>query len=386
MGGWLAARVAADRFFVMKRRAFTVGSAVAGLGWGAGEQPAGTADSAPGRDAALDRALDGVAPEIKKWASVCEVVRGSAGGATFIWTDYQGTGMVTDFWPASTIKVYAVVAALELLTERGFPLDTTVSFEHREPDGRWVLDCARSVREMLSENFRRSSNEDYTLLLRMVGVDRLNTRFLIPSRGFHQSALMRGYVASRPWNYVREEPQRIRLRSADGVMSETHEHTWSGRSYSEERGGTVIDAKTGNVTTPRDLVECLRRILYHEELPESERYRLTADQLSFLRRGGDGLTGLETRNEASGPIAWAGAAESIFPMARFYHKCGLISNFALEMAAIDDSANGGPAYLLAPVINAGSATQPVGGEKLIGQMSLKIAEWVRERHAARARP
>ncbi|MFN0126636.1 MAG: serine hydrolase [Verrucomicrobiales bacterium] len=367
----------------MNRRAFTMGSAVAGLRWAAAERTVVEVDSEPGRDAALDRALEGVAPELKKWASVCEVVRDPTGRPTFVWTDYQGTGRATDFWPASTIKVYAVVAALELLTERGFPLDTTATFEHREPNGRWVLDCARSMREMLSENFRRSSNEDYTLLLRLVGIDRLNTRFLIPGRGFRQSALMRGYVAARPWNYIREQPQRIRLRSADGVMSETHEHTWSGRSYSEERGGTVLDAKTGNVTTPRDLVECLRRILYHEELPESERYRLTAEQLRFLRGGGDGLTGLETRNEASGPIAWTMAAESIFPTARFYHKSGLISNFALEMAAIDASANGGPAYLLAPVIHAGSTTQPVNGEKLIGQMSLKIAEWARDRHAAR---
>ncbi len=345
---------------------------MAGLGWAA-------AAARAGQDESLDRALDEVAPGLKKWAVVCEVRRGRDGPPAFVWTDYRGTGSAADFWPASTIKVYAVVAALELLAERGFPLDTVVSFEHREPDGRWVLDCARSMREMLSENFRRSSNEDYTLLLRMVGIDRLNTRFLVPERGFERSALMRGYVLGRPWSYMRAEPQRIRLRSADGVMSETHEHTWSGRSYSEERGATVIDAKTGNVTTPRDLVECLRRILYHEDLPAAERYRLTTEQLDFLRFGGAGLTGLETRNEASGPSAWTGAAESVFPKARFFHKCGVISDFALELAAVDDTANDGPAYLMAPVINAGSETRPVNGQTLIGQMSLKIAEWVRAR-------
>ena len=46
---------------------------------------------------------------------------------------------------------------------------------------------------MLSETFRRSSNEDYTLLLRMVGLDRLNSRFLIP--GATTFALLIGVLA-----------------------------------------------------------------------------------------------------------------------------------------------------------------------------------------------
>jgi hypothetical protein len=344
----------------------------------------GLAPAATRSDEVLGQALDAVGPGLKKWASVCVVAPGADGRPAFSWHDYRGTGSATDFWPASTIKLYAAVAALELLNERGFPLDTIVSFEHREPGGRWVLDCARSMREMLSETFRRSSNEDYTLLLRLVGIDRLNTRLLVPERGFARSALMRGYVSGRPWNYVREEPQRVRLRTADGLLSETHEHTWSGRSYAEERGCTVIDAKTGNVTTPRELVDCLRRILYHEHLPAAERFRLSADQLAFLRSGGDGLTGLETRVQSSGPTAWTGAAETVFPKARFFHKSGLISNYALEIAAVDDTANGGPVFLLAPVINAGSATTPTDGETLVTQMALKISEWVKACYAGRA--
>jgi len=362
----------------MTRRDFKRNTLLSGLGLVA-------APTAVRADDSLERVLDEVAPGLAKWASVCVVtVAEGEGRPVFAWHDYRGTSARGDFWPASTIKLFAVVAALELLTERGFPLDTVVTFEHRESDGRWVVDSARTVREMLSETFRRSSNEDYTLLLRMVGIDRLNTGFLTPERGFERSALMRGYVIGRPWQYVREEPQRIRLRTADGVMSETHEHTWSGRSYAAERGATVIDSRTGNVTTPRDLVECLRRILYHEHVPAADRYRLTDEQLAFLRSGGDGLTGLETREAASGPTAWTGAAETVFPQARFYHKSGLISNYALELASVDDTARGGPAFLFAPVIHAGSATRPEDGESLIRQMSLAIARWVKERHRDRA--
>ncbi|MEO7317463.1 MAG: serine hydrolase [Chthoniobacteraceae bacterium] len=326
----------------------------------------------------LDAALDAVAPGIQKWATVCIVTSQADGTPAFHWHDYAQSGSATDFWPASAIKIYAAVAALELLNERGFPLDATVSFEHRERDGAWVLDCARTVREMLSEVFRRSSNEDYTLLLRMVGIDRMNTQFLTPERGFPHSALMRGYVLGRPYGYVREESQRITLRAADGLAT-TFEHTWRGRFYAEERGCKIIDARTGNATSPRELAECLRRVLFAEHLAESDRYRLTPDQLEFLRHGGAGLTGLQTRAESSGPAAWKGALDAVFPQARFFHKCGVISNYALELAYVDDSAASGKRFILVPVIAAGEATKPAGGEALIGEMSRAIGEWVKSR-------
>ncbi len=296
-----------------------------------------TAAAAALADPALDAALDRVAPELKKWACVCTVAPGPGPDKVpaFTWHDYRQTAGRTDFWPASTIKLYAVVAALELLNEHehGHGLDSVVSFEHRTGAGAWQLDCARTMREMISEVFRRSSNEDYTLLLRMTGVDRINTQFLTPARGFPSSALMRGYVKERPWVYVREEAQRIRLSAADGSHGVVVEHTWSGRFYAEERGCTVIDAKTGNVTSPRELAECLRRIFFHEHLPEAERYRLTAEQVEFLRHGGGGFTGLETQAVESGPSSWVPAVQAAFPKARYFHKSGVISNVFTQLFA-----------------------------------------------------
>ncbi|MHA3772845.1 serine hydrolase [Verrucomicrobiota bacterium sgz303538] len=347
----------------------------------AADQIAGSVEPQPppSETSKLDAALDSISPELKKWATICLVENGPDNQPKFTWTDYRDTGWKTDFWPASTIKLYAAVAALELLSENGFPLDANVQFEHRAPDGAWVLDCARSMREMLSEVFRRSSNEDYTLLLRMVGIDRINTQFLIPERGFPHSALMRGYVLERPYRYVLSEPQRITLRSANGEKSATLTHTWSGRFYAQERGCTVIDEKTGNMTSPRELAECLRRVLFHESLPEPERYHLSAEQLEFLRHGAGGLIGLETKLSSSGPRAWTNAAETVFPTARFFHKCGVISNYALEVAALDDSVQSGARFILVPVINAGEDSKPVIGQELVGKMSREISLWVRSK-------
>jgi len=326
----------------------------------------------------FDADLDRIAPGVKKWATVCVVTDGADGKPVFTWSDYGDTGQRSDFWPCSTIKIYAVIAALELLNEKGFPMETTsVTFEHREGNGTWVLDAARGAREMISEVFRRSSNEDYTLLLRLCGIDRINTKFLTPERGFPHSALMRGYVAERPWVYRTREPQRITLRSTDG-KTEAFEHTWSGHSYAADRGEAVFDRQTGNLTSPHELAECLRRVLFHEQLPESERYKLTPAQLEFLRHGGAGLFGLENKGADSDPTAWTNGVETVFPKARFYHKCGWIDNYALEVAYVDDAASG-KRFLLVPVIAAGDATRPEKGQKLVGQMARVLSAWVKEK-------
>jgi hypothetical protein len=67
--------------------------------------------------------------------------------------------------------------------------------------------------------------------------------------------------------------------------------------------------------------------------------------------------------------------EKVFPQARFYHKCGWIDDYALEVAFVDD-ATSGKRFLLVPVIAAGDATRPEKGQKLIGQMARVISAWV----------
>jgi hypothetical protein len=291
------------------------------------------------------------------------------------WHHYKNLPDARDFWPASCIKLYTVVAAVELLNELGMPLECVVAFERRLPDGRWILDAARSMKEMLGEIFRRSSNEDYTLLLRMVGLDRLNGKFLIPEKGFTASALMRGYVTGRPYSYQREEPQRITIHGSGS--SKVVEHTWGGTSYSEARGATIIDSRTGNVASTRDMAECLLKLVFHDKLAPSGRFSITSAQAEFILRGGDGFVGMETKAADSGPAAWKNGVEKVFPNARFYHKCGLISNYCLEVAYVDDNADSGKQFLLVPVVNAGIATKPQHGEVLLAEMSRAISEWVR---------
>lgn len=333
-------------------------------------------------DVALDVAIDAVAPGIAKWASVCLVTEDAERRLTFTWTDYRETGRRTDFWPASTVKLYTAIAACERLHTQGLSLDTTATFAHEEA-GQWRTDCARTVREMISEVFRRSSNEDYTLLLRLCGIDWLNTHFLNGERGFPETALMRGYTADRPWRYAQTEKQRILLRDgAEGIPNQV-EHEWSRRDYSAERGITVLFSENGNVTSPRVLCDSLRRVLFHDQLPEAERFRISGEQAQFLKEGSaGGFQGLETKIGDQGPTVWQKAWAEVFPKARHYQKSGLISNYALDLCCMDDRPQGGPCVLLCAAINAGHATKPTDGEQLVSQLTRTIGLWVRAQHTS----
>lgn len=313
--------------------------------------------------ASLDALIDPISPDISKWASVV-VIEGEDAHPHFTWHHYRNSEDAVDFWPASTIKIYAGVAALEYLNELRYPLDCALMFERRTETG-WRLDTARTVREMISEVFRRSSNEDYTLLLRFVGIDRINTQFLIPDRGFPHSALMRDYVVHRPVVYENAEPQRVRIVKPDGT-SGVIEHRWSGVSYAEQRGATVLSSTTGNCTSTRELAECMRRIMFHEVIPASERYRLTPEQLSLIRYGGDGLYGLE--NKEAGPYAWEGELKEIFPKARFFHKAGMISNYTLDVAYIDDE-DSNTRFIL-------SLAAETGKGDTVRKMAGELANWI----------
>ena len=314
--------------------------------------------------AELDNLLKDISPDIKKWASVI-LVEGDKSKPEFNWFHYQNSAEDVDFWPASTIKIYTVVAALEYLNELNLPADCALVFEHKKDD-EWILDSARTMREMISEVFRRSSNEGYTLLLRFVGIDRINTKFLIPEKGFPHSALMRDYITYRPPLYVNEEPQRITIYSNDNKPVRI-EHTWSGISYAKQRGATALSSTTGNCTSTKELADCLRRIIFHHFLPESERYNLTDEQVKFIIEGGDGLTGLE--NKDAGPYAWEGSAEKVFPNAKFFHKGGLISTYSLDVAYIDD-AESNKRFIVTVAAESGDTDT-------VTQMAKHIAEWVK---------
>lgn len=325
----------------------------------------------------LDLVLADVAPDSRKWASVL-LVTGPPERPSFEWFHLGDSATSVEFWPASAIKLFAVVAAMERLGELGAPLDARLTFARRPggfgPDG-WIEESPRAFRDLVSRVFEWSSNPDYNRLLRFVGVDRMNAEFLVPERGFERSAIMRGYGDHAIYDL--REAQRIAVDPPGGCAVLAHFH--SGRDYGEERGAIPLDGAPGNCATTRDMVECLRRVMFHERIPEAERFRLSPEQLEFLREGdGRRHAGLRLHpwQTKRHPLAWTDGVERVLPRARYYHKNGQVGSerIYLDLACVEDDESG--------VRMAFCAVARADDARPVARMGEALAHWALERTRA----
>ena len=293
----------------------------------------------------LDRAIHQAAAGVPVWATVIRVDPSpDTGPPRFETIHYRDSATAIDFWPASVVKLYTCVAAFVWCNQLGIPDDAVFRFQRPaepdgpNPDGGWLTDCTRTLPEMCSNIFRESANEDYTLLLRLLGPDWLNERFLTPANGFARTALQRGYIHDPPHRFTPQEAQRIEIYALGDRPRRLHtrEHTWSGVSHAARLGQTLIDRAINNCSSTGDMAECMRRLMFHESLPPAERFDLTPAQLELLREGRDGFTGLRNTRWT---WAWADAIAEVLPDARFYHKSGNISTHYLDLVYVSDEAS-----------------------------------------------
>ncbi len=307
----------------------------------------------------LDAVLDIASGEVNAWGHFVWV---SFDGdePSFHEVGYRDTADDADFWPASVIKIYTATAALMLLKQYDISLDAELTFYHQE-DEAWVEDLTQSARDTIRGALHCSSNEDYTLLLRFAGLDWLGTSYFVPERGFSKTALMRPYVSYAPFSYIRAESQRIVMK--DGGKQAERIHSWSETSYADAVGCTTYNGSgTANCTTPRDLTEHMRRIMFHEHLPPSEQLEVRVADLSWLRYGDGNQLVISDKNACGGPT-WAGA-QRVFPDADFFHKGGSVSDYRTTLDYLSD-ADSDTHYIVALAFDSGNAA-PVerSGEEL----------------------
>ncbi len=245
---------------------------------------------------------------------------------------YADTADRTDFWVASTIKIYTATAALILLHQDGLSLDTEATFYRRDdPDDGWTEDVTVSFRDMIFDVFDHSSNSDYTLLLRFAGIDWLSTELFTEANGLAGTALLVGYVSDRPYRYDRDEEQRIVLQDGEQVVERVH--LWSGTPYDDLVGCEFRYSSRANCSPPAELAEHMRRLMFHEWLPEQERFDVNPEQLDWMRFGDD--LG-PVMNQFDSP--WADGIRRVFPDADYFHKAGRVTDYALDLHYVDDLA------------------------------------------------
>ncbi len=199
----------------------------------------------------LDSALAAAGYRMPHGASVyaAKVTR-DAGGLSY--DDYQAGGgaLVTNFWPASSIKVLAALGALDFLQSLGFTGAATIAFDDGLP--------SQTLRSIYEPAIRESSNYDYDLLVRIAGLDRLNEEFLTARNGFPMTSISRSY-GGLPFD---ESPAMV-LEEGDK------------RAYVPLRKAQrEPECSNGNCSNLFEMAESVRRIVLHDQLPVDQRFAL----------------------------------------------------------------------------------------------------------------
>jgi hypothetical protein len=316
----------------------------------------------------LDALIDAHRGDTPVWATFIHITP-SDDEWSFAHHTYNQTGSDKNFWPASVIKIYPALSALALIKEWDVSLDADVTFFHRAAGEDWVEDLTRSVRDMIYGSFNCSSNSDYTLLLRLAGIDWMNTEFLTAGKGFSATALMRGYVTDRPWVYTRDEEQMVRI--SDGNVEVERTHLWSGTSYADNIGCSVYNTGgTANCSPTDDMAEVMRRIMFHESLDTEEQYDVREEDLDWLRFGGSTLQ----MNNKDCSTPWQGI-QKVLPNAEIYHKGGLVSEYALGVHHIFDTDTD-TSYILALATESTSTALLIKLSEEIARMALTPRQYV----------
>jgi hypothetical protein len=222
-------------------------------------------------------ALEGrgfVAPERFK-ALVGEITLQN-GSVAARWFDYRGTSTDRDdWWPASSIKLYAAIAALEKSRSLGFSPRATLTYHYESTEeATYRARLAEIVRHAIVS----SNNLAFDRLVELVGMDSINREFFTAENGLARTVFLRAYGGR---NRHPDTGYAINRHSPPITIE-------LGRRVREipARDGTgAYDCpEQGNCTTLRELSGAMYRVMLHEHLPPDRRFDLDEPELSLLRR------------------------------------------------------------------------------------------------------
>ena len=226
--------------------------------------------------------------------------------------DWRDTSDDTGDWnPASTIKFFAAVGALELLNARGFsPTAMATFFDH---DGQ--NKSKHRVSDLVTDALVASDNLAYNRLVQLAGYDRLNGVVLSKRRGMDGSGIHKPYERGRwvPMTGLETFRQAPRIVIKQGKKVRTVGARTSAKEWNCPHSGAC--------TSLHDLAENMRRLMLHEQIPVGERHKLGLRELRVIRQG------LEQKRKRG--MEFARAVESAFKPGQIhvYHKPGFAADW-----------------------------------------------------------
>lgn len=266
-------------------------------------------------EAALTRQGFRPPEEFKAW-----VVRIGDNGQIEQGFDWRGTSDDRDdWWPASSVKLFAAVAALERLNALGFDIRTWSTYHYTDEAGE-PDPVRRRFDHIVRLAIQRSDNRAFNQLIELVGMDDLNREFFVPDNGIRNTVFLRHYFGRNP------DPE-TEVTSARPSPRITLVHGSRTRELAARTAtGNYACPEEGNCTTLRDLAEVMRRVMVHEDLPEADRYDLTERDLDVLR---DALR--EARNRQLADVF-----EETCPRFQSWHKPGYALRWMSDTIFLSD--------------------------------------------------
>jgi hypothetical protein len=248
--------------------------------------------------------------------------RGTTGPARAY--DWHGTSADRDdWWPASTVKLFAAVAALETTHRLGFGPRTQVTYEY--PEGPVTLRLDRIVKDALIP----SNNLAYDRLIEITGFDALHRQFFTKQHGFRNTVLLRAY-GGRIKDPVTQ--RGINLNSPPITLSFGKKQKQLSERNGKPRGECP---EQGNCTSLAELAETLRRVMLHDELPEAERFDLGKAELELLHSA-LGSTRPRGENIVDGLRAGFGPQRPV----TLHHKAGFALKWMSDAVLVEETATG----------------------------------------------
>ena len=192
--------------------------------------------------------------------------------------DYGGHSDSYGGWnPASTVKLFSAVSALERVRALGFGPGTKVTFHYKGGDKSFKLE------ELYEDAAHWSKNIPHNRLVQLAGFDLLNgASGTLRRAGLEKTCVMRAY-AGKDWE---AEGHNRSLRAAPAITLR------SGKKKVKipaSKGREKCPCSSAACTSVGDLARFMCRLMLHEQLPVSERLRFGSGKsqnkhLQFIRR------------------------------------------------------------------------------------------------------
>jgi LysM repeat protein len=171
--------------------------------------------------------------------------------------------------PASTIKIYAAVAALLRVERKGFSRKASVKFFGAQKH-------ETTVEALVEASLIKSDNIAHNRLVQLAGFDNLNSNFFSSRYGFEKSAISRAYETKK-WVPLGEP---VSFRETPKIVIRERGKR---RTIPAMTGKTKPKCAGGACTSLRDLSEAMARIML-DQLPSSKRYDLSRPSRRWLQR------------------------------------------------------------------------------------------------------